>query len=297
MPPLAVSNSPILSLMVGLCQIKTEEWAVDRNLRRTLEALDEAAAGGAELAITPECVLNGYPGDQSPAARERFGASAVLLDGPEMQEIRGSAARHAMTVVLGIAERSTEGLIHNSAVAINPRGELQAVYRKVHCRSFEDASRDGIFTAGESFSTFPVEGRQGSFTTGLMICFDREIPESVRSLRALGSQLIACPLATNTSSLEGSPKRADNEMITRARAAENEVFIAVVNHAHRFNGGSFIVGPSGEVLTQLGTEPEVAIVTVPLGIVPTRFHSNPLGWMGWGYRRPEIYDQYLAKKA
>ena len=41
-----------------------------------------------------------------------------------------------------------------------------------------------------------------------------------------------------------------NELITRCRAAENELFIAVVNHARRFNGGSFLVGPTGEVLHQ-----------------------------------------------
>ena len=140
-----------------------------------------------------------------------------------------------------------------------------------------------------------VPFKAGDFRVGVMICFDREIPESVRCLRAMGSYLIACPLATNTSDLSKFIDRADNEMITRCRAAENEVFIAVVNHAGRFNGGTFLVGPNGQMLHQMGTEAGVEVLDVPLGAVAEKFHSKPLGWMGWGYRRQSVYDRHLKE--
>ena len=105
------------------------------------------------------------------------------------------------------------------------------------------------------------------------------------------TQLIACPLATNTSDMTQIPDRPDNELITRCRAAENEVFIVVVNHSRRFNGGVFVVGPSGELVCQLGAEPEVRVVGLPVEGVAKEFHGNPLGWMGWGYRRKEVYDR------
>ena len=125
---------------------------------------------------------------------------------------------------------------------------------------------------------------------------DREIVESVRCLRALGADFIACPLATNTYPLDAAHEAgipANNEIITRARAAENEVAIAVVNHAVRFNGGSYVVGALGEKIMQLGAEAQTAVVSVPLSDVRNKLHADPKGWMGWGYRRPEVYGKYI----
>jgi predicted amidohydrolase len=102
-------------------------------------------------------------------------------------------------------------------------------------------------------------------------------------------------LATNTYDMSNPENRADNEMITRCRAAENEVFIVVVNHAGRFNGGSFAVGPSGELYAQLGAQAEVRVLDLPVGIVTPKFHNEPLGQLGWGFRRPEVYDRYLNR--
>ena len=60
-------------------------------------------------------------------------------------------------------------------------------------------------------------------------------------------------------------------------------------------GRSFVVGPSGEVLIQLDENPQVKVVDVPIGAVGNSFHNNPLGRMGWGYRRPSVYSKYLSK--
>jgi predicted amidohydrolase len=130
-----------------------------------------------------------------------------------------------------------------------------------------------------------------------MICFDREIPETGRCLRAMGAQLVACPLACDTEPLDRHLDYAHNEMVTRCRAAENEVFIAVVNHSGRFNGGSFVVGPGGETVVQLGTEPEVRTVDLPVTGVSDVIHANAFGWMGWGYRKQEVYDRHRTTES
>ena len=198
-----------------------------------------------------------------------------------------------MDVVFGFAERDGDR-VHNSAAVIGRNGRLLDVYRKVHCRDFEDVGTRGWFTPGDRFFALKRPWSAGSYQLGTMICFDREVTETVRCLRALGAQLIACPLACNTADAGALRNGADNEMVTRVRAAENEVFIAVANHAGRFNGGSFVVGPGGELLHQMGKEPGVVVLDIPVGVVAEKFHARPLGWMGWGYRRPEVYDQYLG---
>ena len=279
------------SLKVGLCQIFTEPWEAGANLERALAALDEAAGNGAELAITPECVLQGY-GFERDGDPRRVLDCAETVDSPAVRKVREKARELAMDVVLGFAERDG-AQVFNSAAMISRDGEILDVYRKVHCRDFEDATRRGWFTPGNRFFALDRDYGDRTFRIGTMICFDREIPETVRCLRALGAQLVACPLACNTDDATQYRNHAENEMITRCRAAENEVFIVVVNHAGRFNGGSFAVGPGGELLHQMGSDPGVDVLDIPVGAVSEKFHSNPLGWMGWGYRRAEGYGKYL----
>ncbi len=285
-------------LRVGLCQTYTEEWNVVDNTQRLMADIEKAAMQGAELIITPECVFNGYAGPGSEDWRARFPVSTETLEGERVGMVRALARQYHVDIVLGFAERVHSGQFFNTAVLIGKTGETIFTYRKVHCRDFESVEHTGVFTPGDGFYVSSREYQEDSFSIGIMICFDREIPETVRCLRALGAELIACPLATNTSREDsheyGSP--VNNELITRARAAENEIYIAVVNHAGRFNGGSYIVGPRGEILCKLGKESQVKVVEVPLDCVSKDFHSKPYNWMGWGFRRPEIYSKYLENK-
>jgi len=281
-------------MRLAMCQIETEPWDVEGNFQRTIAALHEAGRQRADLAVTPECVFHGYGFHEVPDYAESLRRAAVSRDDPKIRAVQELAKNCSMDIVLGFAEAGDERQVHNSAAFVSGEGELLWVYRKVHCRPFEDARYEGQFTAGDEFYVSRRTYRGRTYGIGTMICFDREIPESVRCLRSLGAELIACPLATGTYSMYRQANEADNEMVTRVRAAENEVFITVVNHARRFNGGSFLVGPGGQSLHQMGAGPGVHVHDVPLGCLQQGIHADPLGWMGWGYRRAEVYDRYLG---
>jgi predicted amidohydrolase len=293
-PDLATADTPVLR--VALCQALTRQWDLDGNTARVLDAIAEAAARGAELAITPECALHGYGFDGVDDLAASVREAAEPTDGPRLRAVRRAARDLGIEVVLGFAERGPGDALYNSAALIDRHGEIVFVYRKVHCRDFETAGRGGVFTPGDSFHVSERSYPGGAACRlGCMICFDREVVESTRCLRALGAELIACPLATDTTNLLAHADEADNEMVTRVRAAENEVVIVVVNHAGRFNGGSFAVGPGGERLHQMGPDPGVHVLDIPIGVVRRSLHANPLGWMGWGYRRPDVYAPYLSR--
>ena len=289
-------NNESTTVKIGLCQTATVEWDVEGNFDRILRDITAAAQQGAELIITPECALNGYAGPGLPDWKSRFPGTTEPMDGSYLTRLRAHIRELQVEVVFGFAERGENGAFHNTAVLIDRSGEIVWAYRKIHCRPFESAEHDGLFTPGKQVFASDQTYAKGGLRVGAMICFDREIVESVRCLRGIGAEFIACPLATNTYSLTDAARvglKADNELITRARAAENEVFIAVVNHAGRFNGGSYIVGPMGEILCQLGTDPEVRTVPVPLGIT-RHLHKDPLGWMAWNHRRPGVYTTHLG---
>lgn len=281
---------------IGLCQTETVEWDVEGNFSRVLADIETAARQGAELVITPECVLNGYAGPGLSDWKTRFPATTAPMEGPHLTRVRERAKTLGVEIVFGFAEQGDAGAFHNTAVLIDRNGGIVWAYRKMHCRPFESAEHDGLFTPGDRFYVSEQTYAGGTLRVGAMICFDREIVESVRCLRGLRAEFIACPLATNTYSLTDSSvpgRKADNELITRARAAENEVYIAVVNHAGRFNGGSYLVGPMGETICQLGEAAEVRTVAVPLGVTEC-LHRDPLGWMAWDHRRPAAYAPYLG---
>lgn len=287
-------TSPGLSgLRLALCQVETAAFDAEGNMERLLAALEAARAQEADLALAPECVLHGYGFPEDPrAARERMAEVAERIDGPRMLRVRETCRRLSLPAVVGFAEADGSGRFYNSAAFLGADGAVRSVYRKVHLRPFEDERFDGAFTAGDAFSVVPFEVRGEVFRIGTFICFDREVTESARCLRALGADLVLCPLATRTSDIR-DVALCDNEMVTRVRACENEMFIAVVNHAVRFNGGSFVAGPGGEIFHACGSGPAVETVFLPLAAARA-LHAAPRGWMGFGFRRPEIYGTYLG---
>lgn len=280
---------------VGLCQVETRPWDIEGNTSRLLTAMDEAAAQGAEVIITPECVLHGYAFEDAETTLRRTAELAETAEGPNVSAVRERARQRSVHVILGFAERGENGRTHNTAALIMPDGSVAWFYRKVHCRPFELAGKGGAFTPGDAFHVSELAFARTKARVGAFICFDREVPEAARCLRAQGAEFIACPLATNTARMDAAPDHAHNELLTQARAADNEVFIAVVNHAGRFNGGSFVVGPYGEPWAQLGEGPEVRTLELPVSVVRQRLHAEPLGWRGWGNRRPEVYGRYLDR--
>ncbi|MDP6039643.1 MAG: carbon-nitrogen hydrolase family protein, partial [Candidatus Latescibacteria bacterium] len=249
-----------------------------------------------DFAVCPECVIHGYPAAKSSDAREehsqRVKEIAEPLDGERIGTLKMLAKDIELDFVLGFVERGNNGNVYNTAAVFSKLGEITNIYRKVHCRPFESTWFWGSFTPGKTFSTYTIA--QSEVTAGTFICFDRERPESFLSMRHLSAEFIACPLATNTVNINEHTAHS-NESLTQAMAACTESFIAVVNHAKRFNGGSFLVGPTGECIHQMDADPGVAIVEVDLTEL-RELRANSFGWRGYGFARPEIYQQYIPEQ-
>jgi predicted amidohydrolase len=284
------------SFQLAMCQVETEEWALDDNLGRAVASLREAKNKGADFAVCPECVIHAYPVAKSADGREehnqRVKEIAEPIDGERIDTLKRLAREIDLDFVLGFAEKGDDGNTYNTAALFSRSGEITDKYRKVHCRPFESTWFWGPFTPGESFSAYTLA--QSEVRAGTFICFDRERPESFLSLRHLGAEFIACPLATNTVNIHQHAEHS-NESLTQVMAACNESFIAVVNHAKRFNGGSFLVGPTGECIHQMDAEPGVAIVEVDLTEL-RNLRAKGHGWRGYGFTRPEIYQKYIPEQ-
>ena len=275
-----------MSVKVGLVQVATKAFDVEYNYTRTEKLIREAAAGGASLIITPECVLSGYAvaWRNQPDFENRVNkvkALAEPIPGPHSNRLAALAKELGVYIVFGMPEAGSDGRMYNTAILAAPDGTIAGKYRKVHLRPFE---MENGFTRGEEFKVYDIEPAGVPLKLGIMICFDREIVESARVLRLLGADVIAMPLATSAAK--------DNivRMMTRVRAYENELYVIMVNHAApRIDGGSLLADPDGNLELLTGPEEDVFYGIIDPGKIDKVRGQIPDNNLSLEHRNPKAY--------
>ena len=247
---------------------------VAANLDALASTAQSAAAGGAELLLCPECWLCGY----------NIGAAINTLaeprDGASAQRIAAIARQYGIAIVYGYGERDTDsGRVYNAVQVLGPDGVALAHYRKTHL--FGSAERDAYCPGSHFEPPFHYRG----FNFGLLICYDVEFPESVRSLTLLGADAILIPTAL-TDEYAAIPN-----FIVPARSVENQVYVAYCNHAGvengmRFLGGSCLTGTDGKALVSAGAEDALLIGAISRRTQDEAAHTYPYRVD----RRPELYS-------
>jgi deaminated glutathione amidase len=217
-----------------------------RNLEMTEKLIAGAAGEGARLIVLPE--MFNVLGDA-----EVLRGGAESLDGPSLRWAGEQARHHGVWLVAGsIMERvSGQERIFNTSCLFDPAGERRAIYRKIH---LFDCDVPGA-SYHESATVMPgrdiVRAETDGVPLGLSICFDLRFPELFRILALGGARLIA--LASAFTERTG---RDHWEVLVRARAIENQVFLIAANQVSasmpklRWFGRSMIVDPWGVVLAQ-----------------------------------------------
>src|SRR5581483_11757261 len=213
---------------------------IEANLKTLEQTAQAAAVAGASLLLCPECWLCGY----------NIGSAVADLaephDGASGERIAAIARHHRIAIAYGYAEReSMSGHVYNAAQVFSPEGKRLAHYRKAHLFGPDERAS---YRAADCFEPpFEFEG----FKFGLLICYDVEFPESVRSLALGGADVVLVP----TASADDAPTIP--EFIVPARSAENQIFIAYCNRAGveggmRFLGGSCLTGVDGRAIVSAG---------------------------------------------
>lgn len=207
-----------------------------------------------QLVVAPELLLSA----EAPLLEARgdwMGKAAVSIPGPLTDQLGALAAETGVWLVPGsVYERTADGTIYNTAVAISPDGEIAAAYRKVFPWQPYEASEPGC-----EFVAFDMPGIGRA---GLAICFDGSFPETARQLAWMGAEVIIQPTLTTT---------RDREMelvCARANAWTNQVYVVNLNAATPAGvGESAIVDPEGIVRQTAGNGEEVLVDTLDLDAV------------------------------
>lgn len=241
-----------------------------------LKALDEAAAraaqGGAGLLVTSEMFLTGYALEVQDIA-----ALAEPADGPSAAAVGEIARRHGVAVLYGYPERGGDA-VFNAAQLIGPDGVPLANYRKTHL--FGCFEQDA-FTPGD---TPVVQADLGGLRIGIMICYDVEFPENVRSHALAGTDLLLVPTA------QMHPFQFVAEQLVPVRAFENQMYIAYVNRTgpegeFEFVGLSCLASPDGVTRTRAGRGEELVFGEADPELLSASRTNNPY----LRDRRPGLY--------
>ncbi|MFF9510521.1 carbon-nitrogen hydrolase family protein [Streptomyces sp. NPDC014724] len=262
-------------LRTALLQSSGRPGHVDENIKVLDEAARRAADRGARLLVCPELFLTGYA----------IGADVPRLaepaDGPSARAVAKIAARHGLAVLYGYPERAGEQ-IFNAAQLIGPDGSALANYRKTHLFGcFEQE----WFTPGERTV---VQAELDSVRVGIMICYDVEFPENVRSHALAGTDLLLVPTA------QMHPFQFVAESVVPVRAFESQLYVAYVNRTgpegeFEFVGLSCLAGPDGTVRTRAGGGEELVIGEVDPEFLSASRAANPY----LNDRRPGLYGSLV----
>jgi predicted amidohydrolase len=249
------------------------------NLVDTEQLFREAAAGGPELVLTPECI-NIVSGSR---ARQRAVLAAEAED-PTLARLREVTAELGVWLLIGslcLKTGEPDGRFANRSFLIGPDGAVRARYDKIH---MFDVDLGGGESYRESAAYRPgdraVLADAAGARLGLTVCYDIRFPHLYRDLAKAGAEILTVPSAFTVPT-----GQAHWHVLLRARAIETGCYVLAPaqsgTHAtsegpvRRTYGHSLAVSPWGEVLADAGDGTGVTFVDLDLAAVARARGSVP----------------------
>jgi predicted amidohydrolase len=252
---------------------------LDRNLAKALELMQGAAQLGAELLVFPElCVSPFFP----QFAGQDVTRYVMKIDDAYVRTFR-DACRKLTLVASPNVYLEESGRRFDASLMLDADGELLGVSKMVHVAQVPGFYEQDYYMPSDT-GFIVHETKIGKI--GVVVCFDRHYPESIRTCVLRGAQIIIIPTANTM-----AEPRDIFECELRAAAIQNGVFIAMCNRVGEefdvtFCGESTIVGPRGDVIKKAACDEEIVIADVDLGDAHAARRERPY----LSLRRPELYE-------
>ena len=236
------------TITIALAQMDVPIGQPEANLARARDFAAQASQAGADLLLLPELWLHGYDLAQgekwaAPLGEGGFAHMSALAREFGLYLAGSTLERHAEG---GSGEPGRTGsgepgrTVSNTAVLYAPDGALLGSYRKIHL--FRLMQEPRYLAPGDHATLCPTPWGP----VGLAICYDIRFPELFRAMALAGAVLFLVPAQWPVRRLEAWL------LLARARAVENELFVAACNR----------VGHDGQVarhLVQRGSLAEVGL--------------------------------------
>ncbi|GAB1300342.1 Omega-amidase NIT2 [Apodemus speciosus] len=203
----------------------------------------------------------------SPYGTNYFPEYAEKIPGESTQKLSEAAKESSIYLIGGSIPEEDAGKLYNTCPVFGPDGNLLVKHRKVHLFDIDVPGKitfqeSKTLSPGDSFSTFdtrtyqislpltviPERSSRAYCRVGLGICYDMRFAELAQIYAQRGCQLLVYPGAFN---LTTGP--AHWELLQRARAVDNQVYVATASPA-RDDKASYVVWGHSTVVDPWGAD-------------------------------------------
>ena len=254
-------------LKVYLIQMDSAKGSKSENIARAKKMILDARPDAGSLILLPEVFATGYVPADLDAAAEDFHSSIAGETVQMLSEVATATDCTIMGAGITKADSTGESKFFND-VSVYESGNTHEVacYDKMNLFFPEKE----CFKAGEKINLFNIkEIPDGSTSSPTLvgddnttvnwriasfICYDLRFPEQFREATKQGANLITVQAAWP------AKRRAHWETLLKARAIENQVYIAAVNAVSENHdpqvckvplaGTSLIISPNGDILAE-----------------------------------------------
>lgn len=264
-------------MRIALAQMKMSH-DIEDNYKKSIQLIQEAAKRRADLICFPEIQLSPF----FPQFKD-FDVDEYVMT-KDSGYVKGilEACRENNIFAVPNFYIEENGHRYDMSFLIGDQGKFIGRQKMVHiaqCDKFYEQSY--YYPSEEGFSVF--ETRLGKI--GIVVCFDRHYPESIRTEALQGAELIIIPTANTTD----EPSELFQWEI-RVQAFQNSVNIAMCNRVGVeedmvFSGESIISDYSGGRIAFAGADEELLIAEVDMDGATKARDRKPYTSL----RRPGLY--------
>ena len=230
-------------LRVAIAQLNPTVGDLAGNLALVRKARAEAAAQHADLVVTTELVMTGYPPEDL-VLRQAFQDDVAQA----VRDLASDTGDTGPAIIVGVPWR-VDGRLHNAALLLAD-GDLAAQVNKFDLPNYGVFDEKRVFTPGPV--PVPVEWR--GHRLGVMVCEDMWTPVPAKALASAGAEQLIV--------INGSPYEHDksDERLALARERVRETGLPLI-YANQiggqdeivFDGASFVVNADGAVAIRLSS--------------------------------------------
>ena len=165
-----------MTFRAAVLQMRSVNREYESNIKTIIKYMSDAKQNGADILLLPECFITGYD--------LTIDNDSAMTEG-DLSPLCEQAGKLGIGLV---ATALSKGEHHpqNAAFVIGKDGKILMKYAKVHTCDFAD---EKVLEPGTEFKVCDFDGVK----IGIMICYDREYPESARILMLKGAEMILVP--------------------------------------------------------------------------------------------------------
>ena len=244
-------------MKLALFQMRCGEGFLE-NQEHSLTGLKTAAQLDADLVLFPEIHLSRF----FPQYPDRDATQyAVTLNSPTVRAFQEACRVHHIMAAPNFYLLEN-GRYFDASVLIGTDGAILGVQKMVHIAQAEQFYEQSYYAPSDS-GFHVLDTPLGKI--GVVICFDRHYPESIRTTALMGADLILIP----TANVKAEPS-AMFQWEIRVQAFQNSVPIAMCNRvgqedAMDFSGESIVTDANGDILALADDRETVLYVDVDMG--------------------------------